>query len=123
MPLEVTVAQKESGVFIVSPCGSIDSESCWNLEKAVNPILVASTKALIFNMEGVDFISSMGLSVIFKIKQKIEDNKGTLIITNLQPQIKKVFDAVKIISSSLFASLEEADEYLDAFLSDIEKKK
>lgn len=122
MPLTVTVAKKESGVFTVSPVGSIDSATYMELEKEIRTIMDSSPKAIILNLEGVTFISSMGLRTIFMAKEMIEKNKGTLVIANPQPKIKEMFEIVKVIPDSMFASMEEADEYLDTFLSEIEKE-
>lgn len=122
MGLKISVAIKETGVFIVKPAGEIDSVTCVELEGAIRPLLLPSTKAIIFDLSLVNFISSMGLSVIFKTKETVEKNKGTLVITNLQPKIKKVFEMVKVIPEYLFASMEEADTYLDKFLTEMEKE-
>ncbi|MDD5585234.1 MAG: STAS domain-containing protein [Candidatus Omnitrophica bacterium] len=122
MGLKISVAIKEAGVFIVKPAGEIDSVTCVELEGAIRPLLLPSTKAIIFDLSLVNFISSMGLSVIFKTKEAVEKNKGTLVITNLQPKIKKVFEMVKVIPEYLFASMEEADTYLDKFLTEMEKE-
>ena len=122
MPLTVTVTKKESGIFTVSPAGSIDSETYMELEKEIRTIMDSSPKGIILNLEGVTFISSMGLRTIFMAREMMEEKKGTLVIANPQPKIKEMFDIVKVIPDSMFASLEEADEYLDAFLSEIEKE-
>ena len=122
MPLTVTVTKKEPGIFTISPVGSIDSETYMELEKEIRTIMDSSPKGIILNLEGVTFISSMGLRTIFMAREMMEENKGTLVIANPQPKIKEMFDIVKVIPDSMFASLEEADEYLDAFLSEIEKE-
>ncbi|UCC95413.1 MAG: STAS domain-containing protein [Candidatus Omnitrophota bacterium] len=122
MPLKVTVTQKEPDVYIVALSGSLDSQTYPDLENALRPILKPSTKAVVFDMEHLVYISSLGLSVIFRTKEALEEKGGTLAITNIQPKIKEVFDAVKAIPSQIFASMQEADEYLDAFLDDIEEE-
>ncbi len=64
-------------------------------------------------MEAVTYISSMGLNVMLKAKKYVEKNGGIFIITNLQPQVKKVFEIVAALPSlKVFASMEEADNYL-----------
>ena len=122
MPLNITVTKKEPGVFTISPVGSIDSETYAKLEREIEKIMEPLTKAIILNMEGVTFISSMGLGVIFKTKKIMEEKKGTLVMTNLKPNIKKIFDLVKAIPSWMFETMEEADEYLDTFLAHKEKE-
>ena len=45
------------------------------------------------------------------------------MLVNPQPQVKLVFETVKILSDNLLASLEEADELLDSFLDKVQKGK
>jgi len=43
-----------------------------------------------------------------------ESHDGTLLASNLQPQVQKVFDIVKAMPSvNVFTSIRELDEYLD----------
>ena len=123
MSLKIKVDQKESGVFVITMVGSIDTETYGSLDKAVSKILDSYPKGIIFNMEGVSYVSSMGLSVMFKTKKSIEKIKGALIMTNLRPQIKKVFDSVKFMPTSTFENLTEANKYLDDFLRFIQREK
>lgn len=125
MPLKVNLAKKEEGLFIVSCLGSIDSVTCPELEKRLEPLFVPSTRVLILNMDGVDYISSMGVSLVFKAKRAMDKYDGQFIMTNLKPQIKAVFEAVKALPTMrVFESVEEADEYLGSIQRKaIEKEK
>lgn len=117
MAIEVDIKTKEPGVYIVSPVGSLDTETSRDLDKAIDPILKTSTKVIILDMKKVSFIASMGLSLIFKTKKTLEQMQGLLMVINLQPKVQKVFELVKAIPGSVFASMEEADTYLDSYLS------
>jgi len=121
MDLKIKIEKKQEGYYIVSPVGSIDSDTYMEFEKQLKAIL-PSAKALNLNMEGVTYLSSIGFSVIFKAKEAIEKNGGSLAIASLQPNVKRIFDAVQAIPESLFASLETADEYLDAYIAHIYEK-
>jgi anti-anti-sigma regulatory factor len=55
----------------------------------------------------------MGVSAILKAKKTIETEGGSFLMTNLQPQIKRVFEIINALPSvSIFESPEEADRYL-----------
>ena len=113
MGLTVKVYEKEVAVFVVSVSGSLDSATYQDLEKKVTPFLIDSTKALILDLKGLEYISSMGVSVILRAKKILEDLGGNFMMVNLQPQIKTVFDIVKALPNMcLFESLQEADAYL-----------
>ncbi len=113
-PLKVSVTEKEDGVFVISPVGSIDTDTYEFLEERVNSVLEASPKVIIFDMEGVSYISSRGVSVVIKAEMALKKHKGMLTMVNLQPQIKKVFDVLKVIPpQQIFTSIDELDSYLD----------
>ena len=112
MAFKVIINPKEPGIFMVTVVGSLDSNTHAIFEKEIKYILVPTTQAVIIDMQGVDYISSLGIGVIFKITKLLNDQKATLLLTNLQPQIKKVMETVRALPESIFTSLEEADEYL-----------
>jgi anti-anti-sigma factor len=124
MGLKVSVEKmkEKEGCVVVSPVGSIDSDTYAELEKALHPIMNPSTMAIVLNMGGVTYLSSIGFGVIFKAKQTVEKHGGTLVISNIQPNVKKIFDAVKAVPESLFATMQAADEYLDAYIANMHKK-
>jgi anti-anti-sigma factor len=112
-------------MFAASIFGSIDSVTYVELEKAIQPFLIPSTKVLIFNMQGVTYVSSMGIAAVLKTRKAIEQNKGNFIMINLQPQIKAVFEIIKALPDMrVFESMKEADEYLTQIQrKEIEKQK
>jgi anti-sigma B factor antagonist len=120
MSLNVKVQEREPGVFLVELVGEINTETSAEMEKRVRPFL-AQAKAFIFELKDLSYISSMGLSAVFRLKQAIEELKGTLVLVHPQPQVQKVFDVVKVFPEAMMASLEEADEYLDSFLDNVQK--
>ncbi len=115
MPLSVNVEKKREGVYIVAPMGRIDSDTYEQLKKTIEPIMIESTEILVLNMDKVYYISSAGLNVILFARKFLEQNNGTFVISNLQPQVKKVFDILKTLpSQAVFKDMQEVDEYLDA---------
>ena len=114
MPLKIEVVKKEKETVIVRPFGAIDSSSYEEFEQRIQPLLIPAIKNLILDMAGVDYISSMGVSAIIKTKKTLDANKASLLIINLQPQIKAVFEVIKALPNMrIFKGIEEADAYLD----------
>jgi hypothetical protein len=76
-------------------------------------------------MKGIDYISSIGIKVILLAEKKLKRKNATFAMVNLQPQIKKVLDAVRILSIvNIFDNMEEADMYIDQIIKEeIEKEK
>ena len=113
MPLDVTVVKKGQGAFTISPTGSIDANTYAVLEKEVDSVLGTGPEMVIFDMAGVDYISSAGLRVIFKTKKALKQSQGKTYLVNLTAPVKKVFDIINALpQQEVFASVKELDDYL-----------
>ena len=113
MSLQIKVTENRTNEFTVSPIGSIDSDTCSIFDKKVESILALDPKIIIFNMQDLKYITSMGLSVMVKTEKAIKEKGKTLVVVNIPPQIKKVFDVVAALPAmNVFESVEEADAYL-----------
>ena len=125
MSLQIKVTESRTNEFTIAPIGSIDSDTCAIFDKKVESILALDPKVIIFDMKELVYITSMGLSVMVKTEKAIKDKGKTLIVINIPPQIKKVFDVVAALPAmNVFESIEEADAYLLKIQRDeIEKHK
>ncbi len=114
MSLKVTSMEKSKGVFIVTPEGSLDTITYPILEEKLDLIQNTSPVMIIFDLKKLDYISSMGIRVVAKIKKSLKEHGGKVVLLNLKPQIRKVFDIIKVLpSEQIFESIEEMDNYLD----------
>ncbi len=111
--LKVIVTKKSEGIFVVSPAGPVDSDTYAILQGEVDKILKTAPKAVIFDMGGVSYISSLGIKVFLRARELLQKDGGTVLLINLQPQIAKVFDIVKAIpTQNIFTDIVEMDRYL-----------
>lgn len=114
MSLKVNSAETRPGVFTISPIGTLDANSYTVLEGTVDMVLNQAPDVLIFDMEYLDYINSMGVRVLLKAKKAIEKEDGKIIFMHLQRQIKKVFEILNALPSlQVFKSVQELDQYLD----------
>ena len=115
MSLKVNSAETRPGVFTVSPIGSLDGNTYKVLEGTVETVLKQLPDVIIFDLEFLDYINSMGVRVLLKTKKEMKKRAGKVAFMKLQPQIKKVFDILNALPTmQVFASMEEMDKYLDA---------
>ena len=121
MALKIEVSEKEPGIYLIMPDGEINTQTSATLETRVMQEVMPKAKAIIIEMGKVSYISSMGLSTIFRIKLAIEERRGTLALVNMQPKVQEVFETMKILSPQMFATLQQADEYMDGFLDKVQK--
>ena len=115
MSLTVTLKDHGAGLFTVSPIGTLDSNTYQILEGRLQTITATYPRSIIFDLKDLSYISSVGVRVILATKKALKAAGGDIVLANLQPQIRKVFDIIKAVPSlSIFESVEELDRYLDA---------
>ncbi|MHC4271839.1 MAG: STAS domain-containing protein [Planctomycetota bacterium] len=113
MNLVIKENVKEPGVVFLSPVGQIDSDSSPVLEEKISSCLTESVKTLVVDLQEVDFITSAGVGIMTKAKALLDRNNGSFAMINLQPQIKKVFEIMRLVPTlNVFADIKELDEYL-----------
>ena len=70
--------------------GRLDTQTAPELEKELDGIL-PNLKELVFDMAGLEYVSSAGLRVILKA-QKVMNTQGSMKLTNVNDGIMEVFD-------------------------------
>lgn len=119
MALDIKVTKKKDYAYSVELTGSIDNETHQELEDELKEIIDEKTKAIILDMKDVNYVSSIGVKVIIWARKTLKKNNATFAMTNLQPQIKKVFEMLKILPMiDIFSDMEEADKYIDQMIKD-----
>ena len=82
------IVSGETAKIIVK--GRLDTQTAPELEKEIDGI-IANLKELIFDMEGLEYVSSAGLRVVLKA-QKIMNTKGSMKLIGVNDSIMEVFD-------------------------------
>ena len=114
MTLKITVDQSSTPTLKL--VGRLDTETAPQLDGELNKVLARKgIKRLVFDLSGLDYLSSAGIRCFVRARKSIEPSGGTVAILNPQPGVRKVLDIVKAIpAKGIFASVAELDEYLDA---------
>ena len=111
--MRIGVERAIRGMVILSPVGSIDSETCELLEKEIRKVMKRSVRTLVLDMTGVDFVTSRGVGVIAKTKVSLAEKERSMAVIGLQPQVHKVFEIMCLLPAlNVFADRDELDEYL-----------
>jgi anti-anti-sigma factor len=114
MPLNLHAAEKPPGSMRVTLEGRLDADTTHQLEALLEPLLRRGFREIRFDLTGLHYISSMGLRVFLKTAKSLRGSATKLVLTGMQPQIRKVFEIGNMLPSfSIFASVAEADEYFD----------
>ena len=113
MALDIQIKTSQETQLHLTITGQLDTNTAANLETAIQKALNSKITAVIFDLQGLKFISSAGLRILAKTQKIMKKRSGKVYFTNLQPQVRKVFDIVKAVSlSHIFASVAELDDYL-----------
>jgi anti-anti-sigma factor len=115
MPLQIEVTEQRPGLYVVALDGRLDTNTSPQLENRFQGILAKEVLAVRFDMSRLDYVSSMGIQVLFKTFKALRQKQALVALAGLQPQIRKVLEIAQALpAESVFASEKEADEYFDA---------
>jgi len=102
-----------SDTFRIALEGRLDGSTSPELEQVLKPILDSNPKVVIFELAKLDFISSAGIRVLIETQKSLSARKGSVILTEMQPQIQKVLEIIKALPGiAVFRDIEEMDQYL-----------
>ena len=112
--LEITVQNQPDGRVRVALKGRLDTQTYAQCEQRLQPLLTAATRVLVLDLALLDYLSSMGLRVLMKTTKALAAHGGKCLLMRPQPPIRAVIDIANALpAQNIFASVEEADQYLD----------
>ena len=113
MRLTIGVEKTGPGIVTLKPQGTIDGKTYELLDNAIGEVVEQPIRVLILDMEAVEFITSTGIGTIIKAKVSLARKGAELTLTNLQPQVEKVFEIIRLLPTfKVFRDRDELDEYL-----------
>lgn len=78
---------------LVEAAGRIDSQAAPQLAEALNTITEAGRFKIVFDMSGVDFMSSAGLRVLIDVQKTCKRwNRGQLVLASVPERIYETLD-------------------------------
>jgi anti-anti-sigma factor len=108
--LQIEVGDAASGITVVKFRGRITTGTeCEDIEVLVRKLLGENRKKLIFDLNSVDYIDSMGLGVVTLCSGIMQAGGGALRVAGAQPQPTKIFQLTRLDKIlSFFPTLEDA---------------
>ena len=88
--MEIAVTN-ETDIAIFAIKGRLDAVTVPELEQQLNQWFEETGKKLIFDLEGLDYISSAGLRTFLSTAKKMKARDGNLCMTRLRDNVKDVF--------------------------------
>jgi anti-sigma B factor antagonist len=94
----MTIEERRNGTKVVLLIGgSLDTTTAPDLEKELNSLKRTLTTEIVLDFSKLTAISSMGLRVILQTQKNLSAKKGKLIIKNLSPLVREVFEMTGLI--------------------------
>ena len=119
MSLNIKLQEKRPNVFHAEIKGAIDSETHMDLEKALGDVIKENTKALVLDMKGIDYVSSIGIRAIMWAKKTLEGYNASFSMVDMQPKIKNIFDMMKLLPIfDIFDDMPQADKFIDQMIEE-----
>lgn len=107
----------ESKVFgkvaILYPKGYLNNLAAEGLEKECDSCIAKGIRSIVLNLNGIELINSIGISILLGVIEKVKSTDGTLCFTNLSKLHSETFDMLGLSKyMKVFASEEKALEHL-----------
>ena len=124
MSFTVDISARQGGLERIRLGGRLDSNTAPDFELAVEPVIASPPSLVVLDFQGLDYISSAGLRIVFRIQKALKARQGQLLLVEMKPQVRKVFEIIEALPTmEVFKSYEELDEYLDVMQQrEIEKQ-
>ena len=114
MTLKIRQTVNKTHAVTLTLEGKINNETADRLDQEIQRLLRSGIRSIVLDMAGVDFVSSAGIGILLKAKASLARSDGDVFMLNLQPQIRKAFDIMKLMPAmNVFASVQELDDYLE----------
>jgi len=81
-----------NNVPVVSVTGRIDATTSRDLEDALNGLIDQDNNQIVVDLQGVEYISSVGLRVMLAALKKVRPKQGDVKLACLQPFVREVFE-------------------------------
>ncbi len=80
------------GELLVALAGEIDSATSEDFYAEVNAMYLNDSKNIVFDCAALEFIDSTTLGTFVKIFKQLKADGNRLILRNVRPRIKKLFE-------------------------------
>ena len=114
MALKVWITENRTFSRTVHLEGRLDNQTVAALDAELDRIAATDVTVVVFDLAGLEYITSIGLRSIFRTQKVMAARSGKALLVNALPQVQKVLEIVKAVDlTAVFTSTEELDRYLD----------
>ncbi|HWQ20295.1 MAG TPA: STAS domain-containing protein [Methanotrichaceae archaeon] len=107
--------QDVDNIRIIGISGRIDATTSKDVETALNASIDQNQSKIVIDLEGVEYISSVGLRVMLAALKKQRQKQGQLKLASMQPFVREVFEVTGF--TKLFSIHPNRDDAVKSLLS------
>lgn len=89
--MEITITQSGSKTMVVLN-GRLDTSNADQFQKDIEPLMKLESPDIEMDCSGMEYTSSQGLRMFLMLQKNVMGRKGKLVMRNMRPQVKEVFD-------------------------------
>lgn len=83
---------RQAGHLVVEPVGRLDSNTARVLDRALSAAVQRGDVSIVLDLQALDYVGSMGLSVLLAAAKRAKAAQGTLRICGMNERVKLVFE-------------------------------
>ena len=89
--MDVTI-ENASGRTLVKLVGRLDTTNAGQFQSDIAPLMTGDAPDIELDCTDMEYTSSQGLRMFLMLQKSVSQRKGKLVMTNMKPQVKEVFD-------------------------------
>lgn len=83
---------KDGGKTLVTLSGRVDTTNAEQFQKDLAPLYEDDAPVFELDCTDMDYTSSQGLRTFLMLQKYVTSKSGSMVMTNMKPQVKEVFD-------------------------------
>ena len=109
------IQKEQDGIVCITINGRLDADGAPEAESVIKSILEADNKWLLFDLSGLEYLSSIGLRIILGVTKALDRKGGKIVLCCLTQFVKEIFeisrfDALIPIADSLESGIQQLKE-------------
>lgn len=84
--------KQEGNSYQVTLNGRLDTTNADQFGADIQPLMTAEAPDITIDCAGMEYTSSQGLRMFLMLQKSVTANNGTMVMTNMIPNVKEVFD-------------------------------
>ena len=89
--MEVNIENTGNKTFVVLN-GRLDTTTADKFMQDISPLMQGDNPDIEMDCTGLEYTSSQGLRMFLMLQKSVTARKGNLVLKNMKPQVKEVFD-------------------------------